>query len=461
VSQIATAQPSTGPGRRSPGGQPPGAGPGAGSSPAGSVRRSRTGDLATRAMEGTPGRLRIAAIVAVLACLAFALIGADAFRARGSALDQARADAAQLIRVQAIATSVVQADSLFTNGYLAYGLESNGQLAQYYAAMATASRSIAEASAANPADASDLATVNQALTQYTARVAAARANNGQGNQASTGYLRQAANLLRGTTPADGSPDMLPTLGNLIQANTQRVDDAYSTSDWATAWLVLAAVLAAAGLGVVQFWLARTTHRYLNVPLAGASVAVVLVLIAGALVMGSAQGRANQVRDGAYTATLALAKARIAAFTGKSAESISLIYLGTGGDYQGSEKTYQDSLGTARTQLTTVSQISGADAGMAELGGWDAQHSKIYTQAQTDWTTAVKQASAPDGALNASFKAVDTATASALTTQAAAVDDGLGGSHGLLVALGWITLVVGLVAAGAAWAGVSQRLEEYR
>jgi len=76
------------------------------------------------------------------------------------------------------------------------------------------------------------------------------------------------------------------------------------------------VLAVFGLGAVQVWLARTTRRYLNLPLVAASAAVVLVLIAGGLVMAAAQRSANDVKDGSYAATLALAKARIAAYSGK-------------------------------------------------------------------------------------------------------------------------------------------------
>jgi hypothetical protein len=420
------------------------------------AQRQRSRAAINRAFEGTPGRLRIAAVVAVLACTVFAGLGASAFQVRSNALAGARADAAQLVRVQQIATSVVQADSVFTNGYLAYGLDSTDQLNTYDLAIATASRSIAEASRANPADAADLAVVNQALTQYTARVAAARANNALGNQVSTGYLRQAANLLR---DKDTSPNMLPTLQKLIGASTQRVDDAYSTSTWAALWLALAALVALAGLVAVQVWLARHTHRYLNAPLTAASLAVLLVLAGGAVVMINAQSRADQIRDGAYTSTLALAKARIAAYTGKSAESISLIYIGTGGPYAASEATYVQSLAAARTELA---KVSGVDSGVTGLAPWDDLHQKIYNTAQTDWPGATKAAIATGpGSVNDAFDAFDQATGAALTSRATAVDDGLGGSHGALVALGWLTLVVGLIAAGAAWAGISQRLEEYR
>jgi hypothetical protein len=107
-------------------------------------------------------------------------------------------------------------------------------------------------------------------------------------------------------------------------------------------------------------------------------------------------------------------------------------------------------------------VTWVDSGAGKLPPWDELHKKIYAQAQIDWLGATKAAIATGpGSVNEAFAAVDTATDAALMSQATAVDDGLGGSHGTLLALGWLTLVVGLIAAGAAWVGISQRLEEYR
>jgi len=304
--------------------------------------------------------------------------------------------------------------------------------------------------------------VNQALTLYTARVAAARSNNALGYPVATGYLRQAANLLRNQQP--DQPAMLPTLSRLIDANTSRVNDAYSASNWATLRLALAAVLVLVALGVVQVWLARVTHRWINVQLAAATVAVLVVLVAGTVVMVNAQSRANDVRDGAYASTLDLALARINVFTAKSQESISLIYLGTGGGYAEAEKGFQDSLGKAKAQLKRVADADADNSGLDTVSqSWESTHKKVYDQAQTDWTGAAKLASAKAGTgnLNGTFNQVDQATDKVLTSRSQAVYDGLTSSHVPLLVLGWITLVVGLIAAGAAWAGVSQRLEEYR
>lgn len=407
--------------------------------------------------EGTPGRLRLLGIGAVLACLVLSLVGSAAFSTRQSALADARADAAQLIRVQEIATQLVKADSLFTNGYLAYGLESPANLTKYDAALTEASSLIAEASRANGDDAAELAKVNAALSEYTARVASARANNNQGYQVATGYLRQASDLLRGNEKTKIA-GMLPTLQQLMGDNSRRVDDAYSRSGWAT-WILLATVLLGlGGLIAVQVRLARLSRRYLNVPLVGASGAVLLVLATGAVVMIGAQSSANRVYDSSYTALQNVATARIQAYTAKSAESISLIYRGTGGDFGSADNQYEAATKEAAAKLTGV-------GGTAELDAWKAAHQKVITTAggpeQDAWQRAAKEASADGSAINSTFDALDTVTGRALERNAAQVDSGLTSGHLGLILLTWIAVVVGVVAAAAGWGGIAQRLEEYR
>jgi hypothetical protein len=411
--------------------------------------------------EGTPGRLRLLGIGAVLACLALSLVGSAAFSTRQSALADARADAAQLIRVQEIATQLVKADSLFTNGNLAYGLEAPKNLADYDAAIAEASGLVAHASRANGADAAQLATVNAALTEYTARVASSRANNNQAFQVATGYLRQASDLLRGNDKAK-TTGMLPTLEQLMRDNSARVDAAYSRSRWATGILVAAVLLSLGGLIVVQVRLARMTRRYLNLPLVGASVAVFLVLAVGAVLMATAQRSANTVYDHSYSDLQNVATARIQAYTAKSAESISLNYRGNGGDFSAPDTRYAEATAQAAAKLAGI-------GGVDELNAWKAAHDTVFETAAgrgvRAWQDAARAATAEGTAetptLNSTFAAFGEVTARMLDDRAVEVGSGLSRGHVGLVVMMWIAVVVGVFAAAAAWGGISQRLEEYR
>lgn len=415
-------------------------------------------DQARAALQGSVGQLRTAGIVCLLGCLAFAGLAAWALESRAAALSAARDHAAQLVRIQQIASALVAADSQFTNGYLTFGQDSVAQLNAYDTAVTEASRLIAVAAQADPDDAAELASVNDALSQYAARVAAARANNKQGYQVGVGYLRQASDLLRSPS---SQVNMLPTLDRLVRDNAARVDDAFAASRRATWLLVAAGVLGLGVLAGVQVWVARRSHRVLNLPLLAATVAVVLALVGAAAVMVTAQSRANQVKDNSYAATLALANARISAYVGKSYQSITLIYIGTGGDYPTSQKEYQAQVTTAQDRLRLAAD-AGADVQSTELGRWTSASDRLYTSAQNDWISAAAAAtSTGNGSVNALFGAFDSSTRPALDTQATAVDDGLSGTHGALVVTGWLALLLGILAAGASWLGISLRLEEYR
>jgi hypothetical protein len=432
---------------------------GSATSPAGAADRARVARRRLRgrvrsAFEGTPGKLRTAALVGVLVCLVFAVAGGNAFRARGDALDEARNSAAQLVRVQQIATDLTQADAIVTNAFLLGAGEPVGAYGQFQEKVADASRQLVEASRAQPGDAGALAIVNDGLSRYTAAVAAARANNRLGYQVGSGYLREASDLLRLTKP--GRPAMLDTLQNVVDADAARVEDAFDAARWALVELAVAAVVVLAGLGGVQAWLARRTRRIFNIPLTWGTGAVLVTVILGALAMLASQGAADTVHDTHYAATKALSQARIAAFDGKANESLTLVYQGSG---QTQEATYQTDLKTARAQLSAARDAGVADAGGSQLNAWDAVHQQIRQLDNAgNWTGAVALAT---GKSTQTFQGFDTTTASALKDEAGAVSGGLTSTHWLLVLLGWLTLVVGLVAMALAWAGVSQRLGEYR
>ena len=419
----------------------------------GRVVRQGGARLAVRqTLEGSPGRLRIAAAAAVVACLVFALLGANAFRAWGSALDDARADAAQLVRVQSIQTSLGQADAAASNAYLSGGVERADQRTAYDQARSQASQLVVLAAAQNPGDATELGTVNEALARYTGLIDQARANNRQQLPLGTAYLRQARAVL--------TTQIVPALERVTARNQQRVADAYGAANSATAMLVAAGVIVLASLLLVQLWLARRTHRVLNAPLAGATVGVLIALIVGAIALNATSKRANDTATHSYAASVDLAQARIAAFDAKSQESLRLINRGNGA---ANEKQYNADLAAAKDAFARAGAAGADTAGLAGLAAWDRVHANVVAaDGRGDWKAARDLAVNLDPAdSNPAFAAFDTTSGDELAVQAQAVDAGLSGTRVLLIVLGWLTLGLGLVAAAAGWFGVSQRLEEYR
>jgi hypothetical protein len=424
-------------------------------------RPSRRG-LLPRAFENTPGRLRLAALVSVLVCLIFALLGANAFRNRGDALDAARAGADQVVRVQGIATNLAQADAVVTNAFLQGGTAGPAALQQFDAFLAAASSGIADASRAEPGDAAALAAVNQSLTRYSAAIATANANNRLGNEVGSAYLRQASTLLR--TKSNDYAAMLPTLQSMADTDAQRVDDDFAAASRSLIYIFLAGFVVLAGLFAVQVWLARRTRRMINLPLGAGTVTVFVTLAFGVFAMLASQSAANTVRDTHYTAAKALAQARIAGFDAKANESLTLVYRGTGQDY---EKASQAEIQTARDNLAVAANAGVAAAGIPAFRQWTAVHTQIRKLDDGgQWDAAVALATGtrtPTGTDDSptSFARFDAASGHALTAEANAVRHGLNSAESLLVILGWLTLALGLVAAVLAWRGIAQRLEEYR
>jgi len=416
----------------------------------------RVGDVKAstrRALSGTPGRLRILALLAVTGCLLFAVGAFSTFGSTDDALRRGGANAAQLVRVQAIHTNLVRADADATNAFLVGGLEPADQRADYTSSMAQASRLIAQAAKAQPADGQALGALNNAVLTYGGLIEQARATNRQALPVGAQYLRVASSGLRS--------DALPILDALVRANDARVGAEFDAAAGASAALISSGVLALLVLVGGMVWLSRRTHRYVNLPLAVATLAILVTLVIGWISLAAIASRVGTVRDGSYAATLATATARIAAFDAKSNESLTLIARGSGSKF---EKAWLSS-STMVTDRSAASARLRDDA--ASAGGlWkkyvDTHRHIREADDRGRWEAAVKQAtgSGPTSA-NATFDAFDAASASALTSSSRAASDSLDTPRSWLPFAAWLALLVGIAAAVSAWWGVSLRLEEYR
>ena len=404
-------------------------------------------------MSGTPGRLRVLALLTVAVCLIFAVSAFTTFGSTDDALRLGEANTSQLVRIQAIHTNLVRADAHATNAFLVGGLEPADQRTDYTASLSQASRLIAEAAQAQPADGKALGALNTAVLDYSGLIEQARATNRQAMPVGAQYLRLASSGLRS--------DALPILDALVKANEARVgaelDDASGASGAFAGAGVLALLVLVGGMG----WLALRTHRYVNPPLAAASAAVLVTLVVGSIALGAIGSRVDDVRNGSYAATLATAKARIAAFDAKSNESLTLIARGSGSAF---EKAWKASSGIVTAQSATSARRNDGAGQMGTL--WTA-YTQTHTAIRTSddggqWEKAVSQAvGSGASSANTTFDAFDASSGAALTSSSRAASDRLDGPRTWLPFTAWLSLLVGIAAAVSAWWGVSLRLEEYR
>ncbi|WP_051274378.1 hypothetical protein [Cellulomonas sp. URHD0024] len=390
--------------------------------------------------------MRLAGVVAVLASLAVGVLGVQAGLAQSKALASADADTRQLVGIQDVRNDLVVADATATNAFLVGGLEPPEQRAKYDAAIAAAATGLAHLAGSNEADAELLGKANAGLTTYTGLVEQARANNRQGFPVGAAYLDQASSVLRS--------EVLPELDTLVQTNSDRVDSSFAAVS-NTPRLLALGVVALIAFVVVQVWLARRTHRRLNAGLFWATVLALVASVAGAFVLDRSAQNAADVRTGSYADTVAVSKAYSLAHDAKSMESFTLIKRGSGQAY---EETFQTETAEARSLLAGVD-----DALVQSLDAWTAKHADIRELDDAGkWDDAVALAisTEPDSP-NAAFDAFSTAASDSLEASAAATQDALSGAGTAAVALGWLILVAGLVAAVLSWRGISKRVEEYR
>ncbi|TCO48687.1 hypothetical protein EV646_104509 [Kribbella antiqua] len=401
--------------------------------------------------EGTPGRMRALLILAAVMSVVFGAAAAQGFSQSEGALTRAEANAAQLVRIQAIHTNLVSANADATNAFLVGGLEPPEQRQHFVDSMAEAARLIAEAATAQPADKDALGALNQTLITYDGLIEQARANNRQGLPIGSQYLKDANALLQN--------DSLPLVKALVQANEERVGTEFDGVGNGNIWLLTGGLLTLVVFGFTLRWLARRTHRYINLPIAAGAVLVLLTTLIGGFALAGASSDAADTHQGAYDQTLALSRARIAAYDARSNESLTLIARGSGDAY---EQAYQES---ARVVDDQLSKVDGVGATLEQQ--WK-DYKEIHAGIRTtdtggNWEKAVDMAIGRDPQVSSvkAFSAFDENSATQLKSTSGEVHTELISARDGLPPIGWLGLPIGIAAALLAAWGMSQRLGEYR
>ncbi len=391
--------------------------------------------------EDVPRLLNRLQVLAVVACVLFAVLATVvqvvSWQANGRAADNTE----QVVRVQKIQTSLLRADAIATTAFLVGGLEPSEDRAAYDAAIDDVLRLITDAADAQPADREVLADLNVEVRGYTTSVAQARDYNRQNLVIGIAYLNSAGDALRA--------DALPIVQALVDTNSERAVDEMDGQH--PFWLLGIGLLAVVALFLVNREIARRFHRSLNLGVAGAAVTVGLLTLVVALHAGNKGGDNDATRDGPYRIAVAEASARTAANDAKAQESQGLINRGSGAAY---EVLFDEA-------ATTVTD----NASAGTLGLW-RQYVDLHDQVRAlddggDWDSAVALATSDkESSPTAALDDVDAAAESVVAEAAAEATDTFGAGGALSLILAAFTLLGGLVAAAAATWGINQRRREY-
>lgn len=415
----------------------------------------------------TPGSLRAASVVLVVALLVLGAVGVVVATARADAArDVGLGAGPELSAAQNLYAELAATDAAASASYLSPGLEPRDLRRRYRDALAAAGTHLARVARmpeASPTARAAVRTISEQLPVYAGLVESARANDRQGFIVGAAYLRQASALMR--------EEIITAATTLYDDASRRLGDAYDdgTSALHLVAVAVAAVVTVVLLLAVQWFLAHRMRRVLNLGLVAATV--IVVIIAGWTLgrMAAEQSALVDARRQGSDAVQVLSAMRILALRAQNDDQLVLIERGGGEQY-------------ALDYDTVMRRVRGTDGDGGLLAAAERIADRRGDPARFD---AVREQLAAVAEVHRAVRehddggdyeaAVDLATGDGIAT-AAGLDDALrseiarartelddhasdarGGFGALVVAIPILTLV----AAAVVLIGLQPRIEEYR
>jgi tetrahydromethanopterin S-methyltransferase subunit G len=411
----------------------------------------------------TPGVLILFIAALVVVSVVVGVVTAISVQSRAQALDNLSGRSGPLsVAAQDLYRSLSDADATANSAFLEGGVESKAVRDRYEKDIADAQHALAIAVAARePADLADpnspLAVLSSQLSVYTGIVETARANNLQGNPVGAAYQREASTLMH---------KLLAAAQSLYEMETQGVDD---DQDSATSWLglVVEVLLGLATLVLLfyaQRYVRRRTRRRINVGLAIATVAALASLVWVLAASIGVMANVHASRENGSDQTKILADARINVLAARGDETLTLVARGSGAkiedDYKSTRKTLAtQQLPGARDLATDVDVRADVQTAIDQEIAWHKTHREIRdADDQGDFPSAVDKALT--GAAK-QFDQVDQALDDAIGKTTNAFDQEVSQASDALAGLVIGVILLALVTAAGAVAGIWQRLKEYR
>ncbi len=280
----------------------------------------------TRRLRTTPGQMRFATATTALMTGVVGIAAITVLHTRHDAT-QAIASVAQpsLVHASRAYAGFSDADATASGGFLTgdtYLLHGRNR---YITDLSTATAELAAISrtaGATPTIERSLLVINQNLPTYTGLVENARSNNRAGFPVGAAYLRQASDTMRAR--------ILPAVLSIYREEASKLAAAYDSGASQTGPLLLLVVVVALIVLMigVQFWLARRTHRILNLGWLAATVITAAVAVLVGAVIASNSHNLDAARRRASDPTAQLSSARILAVRAQADESLALIARGS-------------------------------------------------------------------------------------------------------------------------------------
>jgi len=313
-----------------------------------------------------------------------------------------------------------------------------------------------------------LADIGSSITTYAARVEGARVASVEQLPGAAAGLNDAINLLRDEI----TPDVV-SVTDLAQARLERDVD--------TPWYLLAVgaiALAAIILVVAQLWMARRFSRLLNLPLVLATLALVVLGVWLTLGFVRQQDNLAQAQDGAYGAIETSAQIQSIAFEHRASETAAVINRSsvdlselrfvladrpiTSQDIVDARAGSADGIGLlfdAVREADSPREHAAAAEMLERWARYRAESDRVQQAIQADDFDAAS--TIIRGGSNSAFTGFNTSVEGALFDNRSQFDGAVSAGRD---ALNWVrvaTVALTALAALATWWGFSLRMREYR
>jgi hypothetical protein len=413
----------------------------------------------------TPGKLSIVLAGLIGAILVFGIAATAAERSRAHAASGVHGQIEPLL-VQAVTlySALSDANATATTTFLKGGLEPNARRTQYLRDLQAASAALTTLSreaGSVPGARASLETITEQLPNYSGLVEAARTNNRQGFPVGAAYLRQASALL--------ATSILPAAAALYSTEADRLSNDYGTGTATSSFVLLLVVAAIAlcGLIVSQLYLARLSHRVLNVPLVVASVVVVAATAWAAAALLSERSSLLTAQHSGSDPVEVLSAARVLVSRAQSDESLALVNRGSDETDPVDFTHVMAALSGPRGLIAEGERLSsqargGANAGSlaADFAGYQRQTALINRLLAGGGIAQAISAALSPQATNASA-ALDTALDQQIGAAQKRFTHAAGDASSAVSALTIAIPALTVLALVLVVIGLRQRLEEYR
>ena len=416
-----------------------------------------------RSAASTPGRLFVIGVGLVVLALFTGIVAVVALQQKQATIDNLIEHREPVAAAsQEIYRSLSDADATAASAFLSGGTPPATLRDRYELDIAQAGANLAKASAdvaGVQAAQRQVDALSQQLPVYTGLVETARAYNRQGYPAGAAYLREASGLMRAK--------LLPAAQELYSIDFNRLaaeQEQARAFPWVSAGLVLVLLVALVG---AQLYLTRRTNRLLNVGLLVATIAVVVGLAWGTVVLLLESGKVANGHDSGTRQVELAVQARITALKMRANETLTLVARGDGGEYETEWKKLAGEFAGGDSTLARAKALAAdgdaLEAAQGDVRSWLDAHEQVRKlDDDGDYEKAVKLAIGDEeDSAAASFNDLDENLRAAIGEGRTVFVDQTGAADSVMTALVPGVAVLALLAAAGVTMGIRERLQEYR